>query len=549
MRENKLYRLIEFVGALVITVILAVLLVIDNRLSYVYQSFCKVPNLVFAGVIAAGLCGYYILQKKRRLPGKEHANKNADENTNGNTCGNAEGLPVAKLKLQLERRNLLLMSGVLLGVQLIVAWQIYFKTGWDCGKLVQMAQEVAYSYRDIGDDLYFSMYPNNVLLVAVFAAVLRFTRFLGFQADYFPLIMIGCLLVNLAGFFMADCIRKLTNKHWIALLAWNIYVILVGLSPWISIPYSDTYSILFPILCIWLYINKTEKNRYLVWGMIGFWGMIGYYIKPTVIFVPMVLVILEIWHFFWNLRRSEAGTQIGRAVIWCAVFSISILLAMGVNGLARFKMGCTPDETKRFTPVHYLMMGLNYKTGGTYDQWDVNFSAAAPGVESRNALAWGQIHYRLSQMGVQGLGAHFARKLLTNFNDGTFAWGNEGEFYWHIQEKNTVLSRTLRNYYYEDGSAYPAFQIVSQAMWILVLFLILGLFFRKKDGTDRKTAVVVLSMLGIICFVMLFEARARYLYLYSPVFILASALGLERFLEWVTNRMDQNESRMKEKTD
>lgn len=519
MKEKKLYRLIEVVGALVITVILAVLLVIDNRLSYVYQSFCKVPNLIFAGIILVGFGGYSVLQKKKRLVGKGHVEENA------------ETTPVRKLKIQLERRNLLLASMVFLGVQLLVAWQIYFKTGWDCGKLVQMAQEIAYNYRDIGDDLYFSMYPNNVLLVAVFAVVLRFTKFLGFHADYFPLVMIGCLLVNLAGFFMADCIRKLTNKHWIALAAWNLYVILVGLSPWISIPYSDTYSILFPILGIWLYINKTEKNQYLVWGLIGFSGLIGYFIKPTVIFVFLILVVLEICHFFFKFRRLEIKTTLKRATVWCIVMGVSVLLAVGVNDIARYKMGCTPNENKKFTPMHYLMMGLNYKTGGTYDQWDVNFSAAAPSVEARNEQAYYQIRYRLSQMGVKGLGAHLSRKLLTNFNDGTFAWGREGEFYWNMQEKNTGLSTALRNYYYESGSAYPVFQVITQAMWILVLCLMVCLMIPGKGNPDRTTAAVVLSVLAIICFVMLFEARARYLYLYSPVFILAAALGLQRFLE------------------
>ena len=69
-------------------------------------------------------------------------------------------------------------------------------------------------------------------------------------------------------------------------------------------------------------------------------------------------------------------------------------------------------------------------------------------------------------------------------------------------------------------------------MWILTLGLILCLALPRKERADRTTAAVLLGLLGIICFVMLFEARARYLYLYSPVFILAAALGLERFLAW-----------------
>lgn len=534
MKEDKLYRIIEYIGAIVIAAILLVLLVLDNRFNYVYQSFCKVPNVVFAAVVAAALGIYYLIHKKKILFAKKEKKKKYVPST------------VAKLKLQLERRNLGLLSVVLFGVQLIVAWQIYFKTGWDCGKLVQMAQEVAYNYRDIGSDAYFSMYPNNVLLVAVFAAVLRFTKFLGFNADYFPLVMIGCLLVNMAGFFMADCIRKLTRKNWIALAAWGMYMVLAGLSPWISIPYSDTYSILFPILCVWLYMNRAEKNKYFIWGGIGFVGWIGYYIKPTVLLVVFGLVALETWHFICKFDKKEKKKHIRSAVTIAGALLFAVLFATSANEAARTKMGFNPIESKRFTPAHYIMMGLNYDTGGTYDQWDVNYSASASGVKERNQNAMEEIGRRISDMGISGLASHTARKLLTNFNDGTFAWGREGEFYWNIQEKNNGLSKELRDYYYDSGSKYPVFQVVSQAMWILVLCLIVCLIIPRKGNADRTTASVLLGLLGIICFVMLFEARARYLYLYSPVFILAAALGLERFLEWAKRACCDNGKKSRE---
>ncbi len=375
MKESKGYRLIELAGVIAIVVILLVLIMIDNRFYYVYQSFCRIPNGVFAGIIILCMCGYFWVKKKGIRIWKKNHSINADNSVN------------LKLKLKLERQNLALMSVALLAIQLITAWQIYFKTGWDCGKLVQMAQEVAFSYRDIGNDLYFSMYPNNVFLVAVFAAVLRFTKFLGLNADYFPLVAIGCVLIDLAGFFMADCIRKLTKKNWIALAAWIVYIILAGLSPWISIPYSDTYSILFPVMCIWLYQNRTEKNRSLTWAFIVFFGWIGSYIKPTVLLTVIALALLEIWDFFCRFRQKEKDISLKKAAVTWAAMAVSLLLAIGINGIARHKMGVMPDETKKFTPAHYLMMGLNYETGGTYDQWDVKFSAAASSVSERNRAA------------------------------------------------------------------------------------------------------------------------------------------------------------------
>ena len=525
-KEENLYRLIEYIVSAVIAVILLVLLLLGNRFNYVYKSFCKVPNYIFVAGIVLMRGGYYLIHKKKILFAKKRKK------------GKFEPSTVVRLKLQLERRNLALLSIILFGVQLIVAWQIYFKTGWDCGTLIKTAQAVAYRYADIGSNAYFSMYPNNVLLVAIFAAILRFTRFLGFNADYFPLVMIGCLLVNMAGFFMADCIRKLTKKNWIALAAWGMYMVLAGLSPWISIPYSDTYSILFPVFCIWLYMYRTEKNKYFIWFGIGFVGFIGYYIKPTVLLVVFVLMALETWHFIINFDKNQKKKGLKSAVTIVGALLFAVLFATSANEAARQKMGFTPDETKKFTPLHYMMMGLNYDTCGTYDQQDVNYSASALSVKERNRNAVEEIGNRISDMGLHGLVSHGTRKLLTNFNDGTFAWGKEGEFYWNIQNKNNGLSHQLRSYYYEDGIYYPLFQVLSQGMWVLTLILIVCLALPQEGKADRTVAAVLLGLLLIICFVMLFEARARYLYLYSPVFILAAALGLERFLEWVKRCVD-----------
>jgi hypothetical protein len=48
---------------------------------------------------------------------------------------------------------------------------------------------------------------------------------------------------------------------------------------------------------------------------------------------------------------------------------------------------------------------------------------------------------------------------------------------------------------------------------------------RKRTGRDT---IVMISVLAIFCFVMVFEARARYLYLYTPLIYMAAATGVAR---------------------
>jgi hypothetical protein len=141
------------------------------------------------------------------------------------------------------------------------------------------------------------------------------------------------------------------------------------------------------------------------------------------------------------------------------------------------------------------MMGLNYDTGGTYDQWDVNFSASAASVKERNQNALKEIGNRISEMGIFGVVSHNARKMLTNFNDGTFAWGREGEFYWNIQGKNNGLAKWLRSYYYDGGNNYEIFHTFTQAMWVVLLCLVACIAFPGKSKSKKTTAAVMLQSL------------------------------------------------------
>lgn len=515
--ENRIYRFFEILGAGLLALILLVLVVIDNRFNYVYQTFCIVPNFIIVAVFVLVVLGIRWFTKKR-----------GTEIGSGKTLLHTQ--LDAKQQNRLERIQFVILAVILFVIQLIVAWQIYFKTGWDCGTLVKTAQEIAFRNGDIADSAYFSMYPNNTFLVAVFVVILRITAAIGSQSDYFVLVAFGCLLVNVAGFLMTECVRKITGKQWLAMTAWVVYVILAGLSPWISIPYTDTYSIIFPILCVWFFLCKTEKNKYLMYALIGFFGTIGSFIKPTSIFVLLAFAIVEGIHFLSNILVEKKGKEeIKKLCCLLVVMVATVLLAFGLKSFVEYKMGCAPDEDKAFTPAHYLMMGLNYQSGGTYDQGDVNFSASAPNVEERNRQALQEAGNRLSQMGLKGIGIHFTRKLLTNFNDGIFSWGNEGEFYWNIPERNNPLARVLRNFYYESGSAYDIFQLVGQTAWIFVLISMVGLLKKGRKTEDMLHAILIISLIGICCFVMLFEARARYLFLYCPLFVLCGALGLERW--------------------
>ena len=133
-------------------------------------------------------------------------------------------------------------------------------------------------------------------------------------------------------------------------------------------------------------------------------------------------------------------------------------------------------------------------------------------------------------MGVSGLLGHECRKALVNFADGSFAWGEEGNFYHVIyEEKNDSLSPFLRSVYYQDGKLYQIQYWIRQICWLTVMLLILGNSLQKVKQ-DEMT-VVMLGLIGLILFVQIFEARARYLYTMVPLFLLCASAGMQK-IEW-----------------
>lgn len=510
MEGSRFFRLIEWIFGLVMLSVIMVDVVLDNRFYYVCKNNCVVPNIVFLLIfLLVSLAIVLIVRQYRKA---------------------ASDKPSKAPKFYVKTMNVIrCLSVVLLVVQITYAYNIYFETGWDCRFLVKMAQDIAFNGAKIGDAHYFSLYPNNAFLVGIFAGILKLVKFIGINnAPYFPLIIVGCALVNISGLLFADCIRILTGKKSFIIVFWIIFVLLTGLSPWISIPYSDTYSIIFPTLAVWLYLTKNENNHTTRWFYITLVCTVGYFIKPTVLLTFMVLLVFDVLYGIFSFKRAFAKRRIKDAalslLLIIAGFAVSFAIRYGVEKLTGF----APDETRQVTPIHYFMMGLNSESGGGYNQEDVNLSFSYATVEERNREDFKLAMQRIKEMLPFRLITFEAQKALTNFNDGTFAWGNEGDFYWTYYDRNGKLAPLIRNYIYHIGEKHDIYVAITQGIWMFVLFSCALVIIKGRRHKDYRETAIMGVMLAIMLFLMVFEARARYLYLYSPVIYMVAAVGINR---------------------
>lgn len=106
------------------------------------------------------------------------------------------------------------------------------------------------------------------------------------------------------------------------------------------------------------------------------------------------------------------------------------------------------DEDKSMTITHYFMMGLNEDTEGVFNGDDAVYSQSFTNKATRKERNLQVIKQRFQKMGVTGYVIQLVKKNLSNYNEGTFAWAKEGNFFGEIPEKNNAVSTFLRKIYY-----------------------------------------------------------------------------------------------------
>lgn len=416
-------------------------------------------------------------------------------------------------------KKILLVLFFVIGIlQIILIVNTYFYTNWD----VKVIRELVDTYVKTGtvkEDYYLSVYPNNILLTAILA----FIRKLPFIGDkYLTTLIINALIVNISGVFTALTIKNLKNSK-AALFSYILMTFLILLSPWIIIPYSDTFALPCVTLMMYLYSKNKKTLDYILLGFVSF---VGYKIKPTVIILLIAIIIVEAISIIKNINKQSLikYLKIG------GVFIIGIICGVLINKASAIYLRFEPvSYAKPFTFVHYLAMGQNDETLGAYSQKDID-----------DTIIYGT-RYDLSKFKDRVLSRNFAqtisfysKKTLLNFNDGSFSWGVDGipNFFYKKSKSTNNFSDFLRQIYYDDGKYYSLFLQVQNYIWLIVLLLCP--FIIKKEN-NKKELVIMLSIFGLTLFLTIFEPRTRYMYCYSEIFVIAAILGIFNLKEIINN--------------
>lgn len=425
---------------------------------------------------------------------------------------------------------MLAASIVMYGVQLIILKCIWFETGWDVTCVYYDAVHRAEEGILLGSHEYFTVHPNNLMITFVFAVVCKMLHLVGISRYYLVLCCLGALLINVAGYLVFQIVFRLTDSIRTAVIAWLVYMVFIGLGPWMCVPYTDVYAIVFPIAIFYLYLCRPKKKVLEVckWLLIGFLTVFGYFIKPTVSIMTIAIVILIILKTITEKEKKRYILSIGLIVAGC-------LCGVLFNAYAKHYMGFIEDEDMALPIAHYLMLGENDETYGVFDGGDRNLTLSFPTKEEKVANGLKVAKERFTARGVLGNLRFFTIKNMVNYDNGTFSWAYEGEFFKDVSAREDTLSVFLRDIYYPEGKYHKIYSAFCQGIWMLILLGCIGLLI-EKDW--KKYLVPMLAVLGLTLFLLIFESRARYLYLYTPVYVVLGSIGLKNIYVSLSKKMD-----------
>ena len=423
---------------------------------------------------------------------------------------------------------------------------------------------------------YYSRYANNLFLTYIFLNVYKIGEVIGIQNGYFLLLFIQSIMFSVGGFLIykiADMYFKEKYKIY-SICTWIIYMLIVGLSSHIVLTYSDGIGMFLSLILTYIIfklekdkdINKDknkindgkEKNKLLQKSSISRiilillftnLSILGYYIKPQIIIISIAYVIIKIVHISYltymviknknedreKVRKVRKG-RIKKEIIYYIILSILIIITGCIIYTyikkANNSMGINVDKEKRFNITHYAMLGWNPESKGVFTIKDENFSGKYEKLKDREKANLEELKRRITEMGLGGVLNQIARKILTNYNDGTFS-GIATFVYirkeYNIEGINKELSKFLKNIYYENGKYNMLYTQIMQCLWIGILIFNM---FSYNDGKSTKISIVILGIIGLFIFEILFEARSRYIFIYVPLYIFLGVIGLRNVLSF-----------------
>ncbi len=432
---------------------------------------------------------------------------------------------------------------VFIGIQIIYGILISRKIGFDCGVVNGDAIDLVNG--KFMNASYYATNNNNIFLLLLLEGVFHIVHFFNSDQYLIASIILNIVFIDIAIIYINKTCKTLFGDKY-SFIHYFFSIPMLGLTPYIAITYTDTLSLVYPITIFYYYLcykkSIQKREKYII--IMTILSVVGLLIKPTNIIMTMAICIIELVSFV-NKKLSKVDenqnqiTSIKKfATNLLLVILVSVMIYGAFYAYRDIRLGdyiSKEDyENKSLPLTHFFMMGLKptEEEGtyyGYYNATDVENTKSHIGVKAKISYNLEEAMKRLKKMGIVGYTSYLYDKCTWIISDGTFAYGIEGHFYTDEPIMKGKFAQIVQNYSYREEEGYINITTnVLQAFWtMLIFFILMGTILKFLAKKEEKESIYILriSMIGIILFILLFEARARYLINYIPIFIVLGVYG------------------------
>lgn len=399
-------------------------------------------------------------------------------------------------------------------LQLTAGYLLAVNPSWDFGGVYLSACDYVTHGRIITHEHYFERFSNNTGLLLWEIALFRFLKLLGMDSPVLygaAGIALNIFAIDLSILFTVLFARRIwgNDRAVLVLLLCVLFTPFILYSP---IFYTDSMSLPFTAVPLYLFSRslKVEKPavRLALWAAVGLLLSFGTKVKGNIAILLVAFCLYAAFHF--GIKRFAAFLL----AAWLPFFGFSTLFDRQVK-----QMGIIHEENLeqiQFPTEYWFYMGL--KSPGGFNQEDFDFMYGLESRTERQRQGRAGIAQRIAGLGVGGMVRHLTEKSAYLFGDGTY-------FIRPQLNRQPLRETALRDFV----NAPPYFAISGGYHSCLLLLLLfgLGLGLAGRSEFDWK-ALLYAALFGLVLFLMMWEARSRYLLNFSPLLLLLAGDSLSQ---------------------
>lgn len=363
--------------------------------------------------------------------------------------------------------------------------------------------------------VYLIRYPNNLALVFLLSAVYRVcTLIFGYVPSLVPVI-INAFAINISVLLTAFTARKIFGNRK-AVFVLLLCFLFAPFYTYVPYYYTDSLSMPFCIGAIYLFVlamsSETKTKKYVLFAISGVLVFLGYKLKGSLIILLAAVLI----YIFLKMNIKQIAC-IALAVI-AGFGSIGAIYTVVFNSLDIVSE--EQSDRYEYPYTHWVMMGL--KGLGHYNLKDSNYTDSFESKAEKQDANIKEIKNRIKNFGADGLTEHIFNKAVWTWEDGTYYISH------HIED--CKRENILHSFVLTKGENHLYFFVYSNGFQLLLIFLMLLSIFK---GCIKCDVNIMTLFKGIIfaafIFFLIWETRSRYLYNFTPLFLLVAVDGLDYF--------------------